>query len=115
LGIRHEIAARFWTAVAERSGDTALGRTGEFQSIRDGRAHENGVALRFPPQSKMLARGPIVLNHGGHSFSETALPVHKPENRNHQQDADEHPQSDEKLDLLLMCGQASFPAANALV
>jgi hypothetical protein len=73
LGIRHEIAARFWTAVAERSGDTALGRTGEFQLIRDGRAHENGVALRFPLQSKMLARGPIVLNHGGHSFSQTAL------------------------------------------
>jgi hypothetical protein len=36
-------ARTIWSAVAERSGDTALRVPANFQS---------GVALRFPPQSK---------------------------------------------------------------
>jgi len=36
----------FWTAVAERSGDTAFRAPHPFQS---------GVALRFPPHSKTAA------------------------------------------------------------
>ena len=46
-----EIARAIWTAVAERSGDTAFFRPNGFQS---------GVALRFPPQSK---------NNGGTSYA----------------------------------------------
>jgi hypothetical protein len=38
--------SRLWTAVAKRSGDTALASCGA--------ANESGVALRFPPQSKTL-------------------------------------------------------------
>jgi hypothetical protein len=37
--------------VAERSGDTAFGRTEIFLFYEPIRAHESGVALRFPPQS----------------------------------------------------------------
>ena len=40
-----------WTAVAERSGDTAFGRTKISRIQDDPRACESGVALRFPPQS----------------------------------------------------------------
>jgi hypothetical protein len=36
---------KFWSAVAERSGDTAFQLGQSFQS---------GVALRFPPQSKRI-------------------------------------------------------------
>ena len=39
----------FWTAVAERSGDTAFTTTITTKS---------GVALRFPPQSKMAQASP---------------------------------------------------------
>jgi hypothetical protein len=38
---------RFWTAVAERSGDTAFATEATSKS---------GVALRFPPQSKTVHR-----------------------------------------------------------
>jgi hypothetical protein len=37
--------------VAERSGDTAFGRTEIFLKNENIQAHESGVALRFPPQS----------------------------------------------------------------
>ena len=40
---RHEWN-KIWTAVAERSGDTAFDTPRDFQ--------KSGVALRFPPQSK---------------------------------------------------------------
>ena len=43
-----------WTAVAERSGDTAFGRKGRRVKFHPDRAGESGVALRFPPQSKTL-------------------------------------------------------------
>ena len=46
-----KIKARSWTAVAERSGDTAFERTEDFQFYEALRALESGVALRFPPQS----------------------------------------------------------------
>jgi hypothetical protein len=41
-----------WTAVAERSGDTAFARKKISRTHHHHRAHESGVALRFPPQSK---------------------------------------------------------------
>ena len=41
----------FWTAVAERSGDTALGRTPVLQTLKCLSACESGLARRFPPQS----------------------------------------------------------------
>jgi cytochrome c peroxidase len=44
---------RIWTAVAERSGDTAFGRTGSCRSSENLRTRESGVALRFPPQPKI--------------------------------------------------------------
>jgi len=40
---RRQKARTIWSAVAERSGDTAFRAPANFQS---------GVALRFPPQSK---------------------------------------------------------------
>jgi hypothetical protein len=46
---------RFWTASAERSDDGAFaggGGTGFLNAVTAG---ESGVALRFPPQSKMKA------------------------------------------------------------
>ena len=45
---------RFWTAVAERSSDTAFGRKTITVGSCDARPCESGVALRFPPQSKNL-------------------------------------------------------------
>jgi hypothetical protein len=47
---------RFWTAVAERSGDTAFGRKTLTVGSCDARRCESGVALRFPPQSKKFGR-----------------------------------------------------------
>ncbi|MBI5800243.1 MAG: PSD1 domain-containing protein [Verrucomicrobia bacterium] len=49
-----EQPATFWTAVAERSGDTAFASRGaELSSITDRFAgRQSGVALRFPPHSK---------------------------------------------------------------
>jgi hypothetical protein len=46
-----------WTAVAERSGDTAFARTKHFRVENNPRAVESGVALRFPPQSKTRQAG----------------------------------------------------------
>ena len=43
-----------WSAPAERSGDGAFVRAGRKQTSKGLRAHESGVALRFPPQSKTL-------------------------------------------------------------
>jgi hypothetical protein len=44
--------AMSWTAVAERSGDTAFARTALSPSKGARGPHESGVALHFPPQSK---------------------------------------------------------------
>jgi len=47
--VLYDVPTRFWTAVAERSGDTALLRV-----LISGVSREwakSGVALRFPPQS----------------------------------------------------------------
>jgi len=41
-----------WTAVAERSDDTAFARAEAERTDKVFRAHESGVALHFPPQSK---------------------------------------------------------------
>jgi len=41
-----------WTAVAERSGDTAFARAMRYRANQNLCPHESGVALRFPPQSK---------------------------------------------------------------
>ena len=57
LALVGQIAKRgmrfIWSAVAERSGDTAF--DAQMMNWRSGilRAGESGVALRFPPQSKM--------------------------------------------------------------
>ena len=48
---RSQPSARTWTAVAERSDDTAIGRTKRFPINENTPAHKSGVALRFPPQS----------------------------------------------------------------
>jgi hypothetical protein len=50
----HDTPRRFWTAVVERSGDTAFGR--KTITVGSCNAHpcESGVALRFPPHSKNL-------------------------------------------------------------
>jgi hypothetical protein len=40
-----------WSAVAERSGDTAFARANAKRTDESFRPHESGVALRFPPQS----------------------------------------------------------------
>jgi len=45
----------FWTAVAERSGDTAFGRTGRTVKFHPCRACESGVALRWCPSAKTAA------------------------------------------------------------
>ena len=50
------MSARSWSAVAERSGDTAFARTEPVEMFLGCRALESGVALRFPPQSKTLPR-----------------------------------------------------------
>jgi hypothetical protein len=44
----------FWTAVAERSGDTAFGKACGVQINKGCGYPESGVALRFPPQSKSV-------------------------------------------------------------
>jgi hypothetical protein len=59
-----------WSAVAERSGDTAFGRTGDFGPIQDFRACESGVALRFPPQSMTRWVGGWLVR-GGTAFDGT--------------------------------------------
>jgi hypothetical protein len=65
----------FWSAVAERSGDTAFARTGGKQTGEIFRQHQSGVALRFPPQSKNLIaarpRCASALNSTGFFPSET--------------------------------------------
>jgi hypothetical protein len=53
-----EHAPASWTAVAERSGDTAFVRTGRERTIDDFLPRESGVALRFPPQSKTSRNEP---------------------------------------------------------
>jgi hypothetical protein len=55
--IIHEFTTASWTAVAERSGDTALASCGADHTTRLNRSAgtESGVALRFPPQSKTRA------------------------------------------------------------
>ena len=45
------VSEGIWTAVAERSGDTALEREKRNRTFQPSRADESGVALRFPPQS----------------------------------------------------------------
>jgi hypothetical protein len=53
---------KLWTAVAERSDDTAFERTTR-AGIRDARrACQSGGALRFPPQSKGDARQKLLFN-----------------------------------------------------
>src|ERR1043165_5224529 len=49
LGIR----GAFWSAPAERSGDGAFGLSPRFSCQP---TPQSGVALRLPPQSKMLAQ-----------------------------------------------------------
>jgi hypothetical protein len=50
-----------WTAPAECNGDGAFARTERAQTISNRCPHESGVALRFPPQSKMLRKvGPAL-------------------------------------------------------
>jgi len=49
--------ATSWSAVAERSGDTAFARARAKRTDERIRPHESGVALRFPPQSRIVARG----------------------------------------------------------
>jgi hypothetical protein len=51
-----------WSAVAERSGDTAFGRTKNFRVENNFSAVESGVALRFPPQSKTSQAGAAVVS-----------------------------------------------------
>jgi hypothetical protein len=51
----------FWTAPTERSGDGAFVRTGSARINENFCPRESGVALRFPPQSKTLARSTAML------------------------------------------------------
>src|ERR1017187_1886005 len=68
--LRRAKSGASWTAVAERSGDTAFGRRTAVAAVSDFEwrqarrlSYESGVALRFPPQSMTrwvggrLARG----------------------------------------------------------
>jgi hypothetical protein len=48
-----EPGQQFWTALAEQSGDSAFERTEALLRLTTFRAGESGVALRFPPQSKI--------------------------------------------------------------
>ena len=45
----------FWSAVAERCGDTAFERIADLQTLECRSACESGVALCFPPQSINVA------------------------------------------------------------
>ena len=54
-------AEPFWTAVAERSGDTAFARTEIVQHEPPPRPLESGVALRFPPHSMTRTAFPSAL------------------------------------------------------
>ena len=54
-------AEPFWTAVAERSGDTAFAHTEIVQHKPPPRALESGVALRFPPHSMTRTAFPSAL------------------------------------------------------
>ena len=45
---------------------------------------------------------------------EKTLPVHQPENRGREQEADKHGQSRQKADFPFMVGQASFSPVNAV-
>jgi hypothetical protein len=57
--------ATSWTAVAERSGDTAFART----TSRDSRGpHESGVALRFPAAVQDIIGLASLLANDGHGF-----------------------------------------------
>jgi hypothetical protein len=50
---RHR-APDVWTALAERSGDSAFERTEARLDSTTSRPCESGVALRLPPQSKII-------------------------------------------------------------
>ena len=54
-------AEPFWTAVAERSGDTAFARTEIVQHEPPPRPLESGVALGFPPHSMTRTAFPSAL------------------------------------------------------
>ena len=43
-----------WSALAERSGDSAFERAEDLWNYKTHRAGESGVALRLPPQSKIF-------------------------------------------------------------
>jgi hypothetical protein len=60
IGVRNGALAS-WTAVAKRSGDTAFGRTSGVRTNYIFRAYESGVALRFPPHSKMRPDSPTTV------------------------------------------------------
>jgi len=59
-----------WSAVAERSADTALDSSGG-AADRDNGFIQSGVALRFPPQSKGSAD--TALDSSGSSFRSSFL------------------------------------------
>ena len=64
-----------WTAVAERSGDTAFGRMEESRGKNIFRAGESGVALRFPPQSKTRQIGDSLEKNIFHKTAHNFLPA----------------------------------------
>jgi hypothetical protein len=56
--------AASWTAVAERSGDTAFARAEHERTMDNFRPHGSGVALRFPLHSKTSRNWPLAFrNH----------------------------------------------------
>ena len=69
LDVPSRVAPRFWTAVAERSGDTAFGRTQTNLNPIIFRPHEGGVALRFPPQSINYQSGDTSKSSGSFNWS----------------------------------------------
>ena len=70
------VPSGFWTAVAERSDDTAFERKAGAGCEDARRAGESGVALRFPPQSKMsrMAARSRSFNPNGIVSSSPGLP-----------------------------------------
>jgi hypothetical protein len=62
-GVNH--SGTFWSAPAERSGDGALVRTGRERTLETLRPGESGVALRFPPQSKIAGAEKADVNYSG--------------------------------------------------
>jgi hypothetical protein len=49
--------------VAERSGDTAFVRTKFVVDSKTARPDESGVALRFPPHSKLITTSPQAMHN----------------------------------------------------